>query len=244
VSARPRAGRQLLALLRKDLRLELRTRDTIVSMLLFATLLMLIFQFGFGSRSTDLETQDGLPAQIDDITPFAGGILWATIALTAVLGVGRAWVPEREQRVLDAILVAPVSRSLLMFAKAVSLYVYLLALEVIVVPVAFLFFVRGTGPEHLLAVVAVCLLANLCIAVLGSLMSCLALFARAREVLLPVLFLPSMMPVVIAAAGATHAATQGTIDLPEFRGYCLFLGVYALIFCLVAYATYDHVFDD
>jgi heme exporter protein B len=244
VSGRPRAGRQLLALLRKDLRLELRTRDTIVSMLLFATLLMLIFQFGFGSRTADLSTPDGLPAQVDNITPFAGGILWATIALTAVLGVGRAWVPEREQRVLDAILVAPVSRSLLMFGKAVSLYVYLVALEVIVVPVAFLFFVRGTGPEHLLAVVAVCLLANLCIAVLGSLMSCLALFARAREVLLPVLFLPSMMPVVIAAAGATHAATQGTIDLPEFRGYCLFLGAYALIFCLVAYATYDHVFDD
>jgi heme exporter protein B len=244
MSARPRARRQLLALLRKDLRLELRTRDTIVSMLLFATLLMLIFQFGIGSRTADLDTSDGLPAQVDNITPFAGGILWATIALTAVLGVGRAWVPEREQRVLDAILVAPVSRSLLMFGKAVSLYLYLVVLEVIVVPVAFLFFVRGAGPEQLLAVVVVCLLANLCIAVLGSLMSGLALFARAREVLLPVLFLPSMMPVVIAAAGATHAATQGTIDLPEFRGYCLFLGAYALIFSLVAYATYDHVFDD
>ena len=89
-----------------------------------------------------------------------------------------------------------------------------------------------------------CLLANLGIAVLGSLLACLALFARARELLLPVLFLPSMLPVVIAAAGATHAVVGGTNDLAEYRGYLLFLGVYAVIFGLVAYATYDHVFDD
>lgn len=241
---RPRAGRQFAALLRKDLRLELRTRETLVSMVLFATLLMLIFQFGFGARTGDLLTADGRPAGVDGITPFVGGILWATIALTAVLSVGRAWVPEREQRVLDAMLVAPVSRSLLMGTKAVALWLHLAVVEALVIPMVFLFFVRGTGWRHLLAVIAVCLLANLCIAVLGSLISCLALFARAREVLLPVLFLPSMVPVVTAAAGATHAATQGTIDLAEYRGYCLFLAAYALIFGLVAYATYDHVFDD
>lgn len=241
---RPRAARQFLALLRKDLRLELRTRDTMVSMLLFAALLMMIFQFGIGSRTQDLETPDGLPAQIDDITPFAGGLLWATIALTAVLGVGRAWVPEREQGVLDALLVAPVSRALLMSAKAASLYVHLLAVQAVVLPLTFLFFVRGAGVEHFLLVAGVCLVANVCIAILGSLVSCLALFARAREVLLPILFLPSMLPVVIAAGGATHAATQPQVDMAEYRGYTLFLAGYALVFALVAYATYDHVFDD
>jgi heme exporter protein B len=243
VSARARLA-QFAALLRKDLRLELRTRDTFVSMLLFAALLMLIFQFGFGSRTADLETPDGLPAQVDNITPFVGGILWAVIALTAVLGVGRAWVPEREQRVLDALLVAPVSRSLLLGAKAVALYAYLVAVQVVVLPLTFVFFVRGAGLEAMGLVALVCLVANLCIAILGSLISCLALFARAREVLLPILFLPSLLPVVIAAGGATHAATQGTIDLAEYRGYLTFLGAYALIFGLVAYATYDHVFDD
>jgi len=242
--ARPSRSRQFAALLRKDLHLELRTRDTMVSMLLFAVLLMLIFQFGFGSRTQDLETPDGAPAQVASLTPFAGGILWATLALTAVLGVGRAWVPEREQRVLDGILTAPVPRQVLMSAKAVSLYIYLVAVEVIVMPMTFLFFVRGVDARAYLLVALVCVLANLCIAVLGSLLACLSLFARARELLLPVLFLPSMVPVVIAAAGATHAATQGTFDLPEYRGYCLFLAAYALVFCLVAYATYDHVFDD
>lgn len=240
----PSARRQFIALVRKDLRLELRTRQTMVSMLLFAALLMLLFQFGFGSRVHDLETPDGLPAQVSTLTPFTGGILWATLALTAVLGVGRAWVPEREQRVLDALLTAPVPRSVLMAAKAVSLYLYLCAVEVVVVPMTWLFFVRDAPSIALLMVLGVCLLANVCIAVLGSMLSALALFSRARELLLPVLFLPSLLPVVISAAGATHAATQGTIGLAEYRGYSLFLGAYALIFCLVAYAIYDHVFDD
>jgi heme exporter protein B len=230
-AARPSWGRQLRALLLKDLRLELRTRDTVVAMLLFAVVAMTIFQFAVGGRGQDL-------------TPVAGGILWATLALTAVLGVGRSWVPEREQGVLDGILAAPIPRDVLMVAKAGAIYAYLLAVEVVAVPVMTLFFVRTPEPADLLLIGVVCLIANVGIAVLGSLLAVLALFARARELLLPVLFLPSLLPVVIAAAGATHAITAGTNDLAEYRGYCLFLAVYAVIFGLVAYATYEHVFDD
>ena len=228
---RPAWGRQLRALLLKDLRLELRTRDTLVAMLLFAVVAMLIFQFAFGGRGQNL-------------SEVSGGILWATLALTAVLGVGRSWVPEREQRVLDGILAAPVPRDLLLVAKAGAIYAYLLAVEVVAVPLVTIFFVRDQRPVDLVLIGVVCLLANLGIAILGSLLACLALFARARELLLPVLFLPSVLPVVIAASGATQAVSGGTNDLAEYRGYCLFLGVYAVIFGLVAYATYEHVFDD
>lgn len=230
-AARPTWGRQLRALLLKDLRLELRTRDTVVAMLLFAIVAMTIFQFAVGSRG-------------EDLTPAAGGILWAVLALTAVLGVGRSWVPEREQRVLDGILGAPVPRDVLLVAKAGAIYAYLLAVEIVAVPVMALFFIKNPDPVDLLLIGVVCLIANVGIAVLGSLLAVLALFARARELLLPVLFLPSLLPVVIAAAGATHAVAAGTNDLAEYRGYCLFLAVYAVIFGLVAYATYEHVFDD
>ncbi len=230
-AARPAWGRQLRALLLKDLRLELRTRDTIVAMVLFSVVAMTIFQFAAGGRG-------------EDLTAAAGGILWATLALTAVLGVGRSWVPEREQRVLDGILCAPVPRDVLLVAKAGAIYVYLLAVELVAVPLMALFFVRDPDPLDLLLIGVVCLVANLGIAVLGSLLAVLALFARARELLLPVLFLPSLLPVVIGASGATHAVTAGTNDLAEYRGYCLFLAVYAVIFGLVAYATYEHVFDD
>ena len=188
--------RQLRALLLKDLRLELRTRDTIVAMILFSVVAMMIFQFAVGSRG-------------DDLTDVAGGILWATLALTAVLGVGRSWVPEREQRVLDGILVAPIPRLVLLASKVGAIYAYLLVVEIIAVPLTALFFIRGGQAADLLLVAVVCLLANLGIAVLGSLLACLALFARARELLLPVLFLPSLLPVVIAASGATHAVAGG-----------------------------------
>jgi heme exporter protein B len=230
-AARPAWTRQLRALLLKDLRLELRTRDTAVAMVLFAVLAMLIFQFAFGNRG-------------DDLTPYAGGILWATLSLTAVLGVGRSWVPEREQGVLDGILSAPVPRLVLMASKTGAIYAYLLAVEIVAVPLVAIFFVRGSVAGDLGLIALTCLLANLGIAILGSLYACLALFARARELLLPVLFLPSLLPVVIAAAGAVNAVAGGTNDLSEYRGYSLFLAVYAVIFGLVAYATYDHVFDD
>lgn len=223
--------RQLRALLVKDLRLELRTRETAVAMALFALVAMVIFQFAIGTRTSDA-------------TPYAGGIIWATMALTAVLGVGRTWVAEREQRVLDALLVAPVSRLTLLVARAIALVVYLLAVEVVVVPLAVVFFVRGVEPVDFLLVAVVCLLADVCVAIVGALLSSMSVFSRARELLLPILLLPSLVPVVITASGATHAVLGPTQDLAEFRGYCLFLAVYAVIFTLVTYATFDHVLDD
>lgn len=222
---------QMRALLLKDLRLELRTRDTLVAMVLFSVLAMLVLQFAFQRVE-------------DNLTPFAGGLMWVVLALTAILGVGRSYVAERDQGVLDGLLVAPVSRLVLMSAKAISIVVYLFALEVIVVPLIGVFFVKGSYFPDLGYIALVCLLANIGIGVLGSLMAALALHGRARELLLPIIFLPSLLPVVIAASGATHAVTQGPNDLAEYRGYCLFLLVYAVTFGLVTFATYESVFDD
>ncbi|MGI9540314.1 MAG: heme exporter protein CcmB [Miltoncostaeaceae bacterium] len=227
----PRTLRQFRALLLKDLRLELRTRDTAIAMLLFSVISMVIFQFAVGTRT-------------EETTPLAGGILWATIALTAVLGVSRTYVPEREQRVLDALLVAPVPRMVLMTSKAVAIVLYLLAVEIIAVPLVGIFFVEGSFAQDLPLIFLTCLLANTGIGILGSLFASMALFSRAREVVLPVLFLPSVLPVVIAAAGATHSVFGVSNDMAEYRGFSLFLAVYAVIFGLVAYATYPFVFDD
>lgn len=228
---RPRAGRQFAALLRKDLRLELRTRETGVAMGLFALVGMVIFQFAIGTRT-------------DDATPFAGGIIWATLALTAVLGVGRTWVPEREQRVLDALLVAPVPRLVMMAARSVALVISLLVVQIVVVPLAVVFFVRDAALLDLALVALVCLLADVAIGIVGALLASMSVFSRARELVLPVLLLPSLIPVVIAAAGATHAVLGSAQELDEYWRYCLFLGVYGVVFALVAVATFDHVLDD
>ncbi len=228
---RSRGRRQFAALLRKDLRLEFRTRETVVAMGLFSLVVIILFQFAIGAR-------------IGDTTPIAGGILWATLALGAVLGVGRTWVPEREQRVLDAILVAPVARLVLMGARATALVLYLLGVQVVVVPLTALFFVRGGNPVNLVLVAGVCVLADICIGIVGALLASMSVFSRSRELVLPVLLLPSLVPVVIAATGATHAVLGPTRQMAEYRGYCLFLAVYAVIFALVAYATFDYILDD
>lgn len=219
------------ALIRKDLRLELRTRETVVAMVLFAIVTLTVLQFGFGTR-------DG------DLTRFVGGLMWVTLAFTAVLGVGRSYVAEREQRVLDGLLVSPVPRLVLLAAKAVAIVIYMAAVEVVVIPLVGIFFVKGPYWDSIGWIALVALLADICIALSGTLFAGLALFTRARDLILPVLFLPALIPVVIAGAGATHAVAGGADDISEYRGYCLFLVGYAILFALVSVATYDAVFDD
>lgn len=223
--------RQTLALVRKDLRLEARTKETIVAMGLFALVAMVIFQFAVGQR-------------VPDSTAVAGGIIWATVAFTAVLGVGRTWVPEREQRVLDGILCAPVPRLVMLVARVIVIGLFLLLVQVVIVPLAVVFFVRDVAPVDIALVAGVCVLADLCIAVAGALLASMSVFSRARELVIPVLLLPSLVPVVIAAAGATHAVLGPAHEMGEYLGYCRFLAVYALVFSLVAYATFDHILDD
>ncbi len=227
----PRRGRQLVALVRKDLQLEARTRETVISMVLFALVSMVVFQFAVGQRS-------------DPSGGVAAGIIWATIALAAVLGVGRTWVAEREQRVLDGLLVAPVPRLVMLWARVIVLWIFLLAIEVVIVPLGVVFFIHDVPPANLGLVAALCVIANLCIAVPGALLASMSVFSRARELVIPVLLLPSLVPVVIAASGGTHAVLGPTRQVAEYLGYCKFLAVYAAVASLVAYATFDHVLDD
>lgn len=222
--------RQYRALVLKDLRLELRTRDTLMAMGLFVVIAMVILQFGFGTRETDL-------------TRFAGGLLWVPLAFAAVLGVGRSYVAEREQRVLDGLIVAPVSRFVMLLARATAIVGYLLLVQVVAVPLLGVFFVKGPYWADLGWLFLVCLLADVSIGILGTLVAAMAVFTRARELVMPVVFLPLLVPIVIAAAGATHAVV-GPNDMPEYRNYVLFLAGIAVLFALVAYATFDAVIDD
>jgi heme exporter protein B len=230
MSGAPSSARQYRALVLKDLRLELRTRETLIAMVLFVVIAMVILQFGFGTRETDL-------------TRFAGGLLWVPLAFAAVLGVGRSYVAEREQRVLDGLLVAPVSRFVLLLSRATAIVGYLLAVEIVAVPLLGVFFVKGPYWGDVGWIFLACLLADVGIGLLGTLVASMAVFTRARELVMPVVFLPLLVPVVIAAAGATHAVV-GQNDMAQYRDYCLFLAGFAVLFGLVAYATFDAVFDD
>jgi heme exporter protein B len=201
------------ALARKDLLLELRSRDTLPAMLLFVVSALVVFHFALPDGSSRLA---------------AGGLLWVAIVFTALLGLGRAFVAERDQRVLDGLVLAPSDRSAIWLAKGASVLVFLLAAEAIALPAFALFFTRVTG-----ATVAAVVLADIGIAAVGTLLSAMAAASRARELLLPLLFLPPVIPVVIGGVGATVA------DDPA--RYLAFLAAYDGLFAILCWASFEYV---
>jgi heme exporter protein B len=201
------------ALARKDLLLELRARDTLPALLLFVVAVFVVFHFALPARSSDLA---------------AGGLLWVAILFTALLGLGRAFVPEREQRVLDGLVLAPCDRSAIWVAKALATLAFLAAVEAIALPLFVLFF-HGLGGATLAGVA----LADVGICGVGTFVGAMAVATRARDLLLPLLFLPLAIPIVVGGVGA------GVADHPA--RYLGFLALYDLLFGLVCWATFEYV---
>ncbi len=201
------------ALARKDLRLELRARDTLPAMLLFVLSTLVVFHFVLPGESSDLA---------------AKGVLWVAILFTALLGLARAFVAEREQNVLDGLVLAPSDRSAIWLGKALALLVFLVLAEVIALP-AFAAFFSGLGGETVAAVA----LADIGICAVGTLLAGMAVASRARELLLPLLFLPLAIPIVVGGVGASVAHAPGR--------YLGFLALYDAIFALVSWASFEYV---
>jgi heme exporter protein B len=201
------------ALARKDLLLELRARDTLPAMLLFVIAVFVVFHFSLPSSSSDLA---------------ANGLLWVAIVFTALLGLGRAFVPEREQRVFDGLVLAPSDRSAIWLAKSIATFAFLALAEALALPVFALFF-HGVDGTTIAAVV----LADIGICAVGTFVGAMAVVTRARELLLPLLFLPLAIPILIGGVGAS------VVDQPG--RYLAFLGLYDALFALVCWAAFEYV---
>jgi heme exporter protein B len=216
--------------LRKDLLLELRTFETIPAMVLFSIVTFVIFHFGL-NRAT-------IAGQL------AGGVLTVTLLFAAMLGINRLFVSEREEGGFDAFLLAPVDRSALLLAKSAALFVFLVALEVIAVPAfAVLLLGPSLGPP-LLGLIAVLALADLGLAVIGTLVSAIAVHTRARDLIGPVIGLPLLIPALIATARAAGPllAVHGSSSPPG--KWIAILALYDLVFALLAYAVFDFLLED
>jgi heme exporter protein B len=186
------------ALARKDILLELRSRDTLPAMLLFVVSALVVFHFSLPSDASETAST---------------GLLWIALLFTALLGLGRAFTAEREQRVLDGLVLAPCDRSAIWLAKSLGV----------------LAFFEPVGWE----LVAAVLLADLGLAAVGTLLAAMAAASRARELLLPLLFLPLVIPVVVGGVGATVADDPGR--------YLAFLALYDLIFAILSWASFEYV---
>jgi heme exporter protein B len=218
------------ALIRKDVALERRSFESVPAMLMFSISVFVLFHFGLdrSSLAGDL----------------AAGVLWVTLLLAAVLGMNRLFVAEREQGGFDGFLLAPVDRTALYVAKATVLFGFLVLVELIAVPAfAILLLEPGIG-QALPELLAVLLLADAGIAVVGTLVGALGVQTRARDLIIPLMALPLLVPVVIAAAEATAPLLEsgGAGDFGvRWLGV---LALYDAVFGLLAYAVFDFLLEE
>ena len=220
------------ALLRKDLLLEWRGRELVPAMLAFVLGAMVLVRFGLGG-----ETLAGG-------TRAATGLLWVIVVFTSMLALVRSFAQEREHGIWDGLLSTPADRSAIWAARATATFLFLAVTQAVALPLFWLFFLQEGRAPSLGVLVAALLLADAGVAMLGSLLAGLATHVRAREVLLPVMFLPFMLPLVTVAV----RLTVDTIS-PQTSGFHTsqglgFLALYDTIFGLLGWALFEYVVED
>jgi heme exporter protein B len=218
------------AILRKDLLVELRTMETVPAMALFALTTFVIFHFALNRTTVDGQ--------------LAAGILTVTLLFAAMLGINRLFVAEREQGGFDAFLLAPVDRTAMLLAKAAALFTFLVVLELIAVPAFGLLLLGPSLGPPLPGLALVLVLADIGIAVIGTLVSAVAVQTRARDLIGPIVGLPLLIPALIATARAAgpllHASGAGSIP----GKWLAILALYDVVFALLAYAVFDFLLED
>ncbi|MGH2905766.1 MAG: heme exporter protein CcmB [Solirubrobacterales bacterium] len=226
----PTLWRATLAILAKDLKLEMRSFETLTVTLIFTTATFVVFHFAFD--------RDQLFGSI------AAGVFWVTILFASALTINRLLSNERSQGGYEALLLAPIDRNAILLAKIKFTFIALAVLELFAVLVFGLLLLGPNFDSSMLALIPVCLLANLGIATIGTLVSALATDTSARELLVPLMTLPLFTPLLIGAARATaplFAATPHVVDLGKWLAL---MGLYDAVFLMLAYAVFDYIVED
>ena len=211
----------------KDLAAELRSRELLSSMLVFALLVILVFNFA-------------LELDIASRRTVTSGVLWVTFAFAGTLGLNRSMAVERDRGCLDGLLLAPVDRSALYFGKALGNLAFMLIVEAIVLPIYSLLYNINLFDPGLIGVV---LLGSIGYAAVGTLLSAMAVQARTRDVLLPILLFPVMLPVLVAAVRATNAVLLG-LEAADVWPWLNLLIAYDVIFTAAAFMLFDFVVEE
>lgn len=219
---------QLWAVARKDLLLEARSRERVVSMGTFAVLVAVVFSFALDPsvRARDI----------------AGAMIWVTVLFAGTLGMGRAFALEREADALTGLRVSPVDAGALFLGKWLANLAVVLTVEAIIFPVYGLFFSLPYGGS-LPALAAVVVLATLGFIALGTLFGAIAAHTRLGETLVPILMLPLLIPVVIFAASATQRLLAGR-PVSEIASQLRMLAAFDLIFLFVCTAVFGAVLEE
>ena len=229
---KPSTFAQYKTLLRKDLEQEFRTREMLTSMGIYAVLVLVVFGAALGQTTPAL-----------DLLQVAGGLLWALIVFTSLLGLNRSFAHEKEEGCLEGILLVPLDRSVIFLAKATSNALFLRLVEVAAVPLFYFFFLTGTplAGDFWLVVVPL-LTGTVGMAGIGTLLSTITVNTRGKDVMLAVLFVPFVFPLLYACASSTTAllvGAEGYMDV--FVQSIALAGGYDVIMLLLSWVLYDFV---
>ncbi len=216
---------QVLAILWKDIRCELRSKQTWMGMGLFALLVLVIFNFAFDLR-------------VDNKAAIAPGVLWVAFVFASLLGLGRTIAAEREKGSMDRLLLCPVDRKAIYLAKLLGNLLFIGVVEIVALPVFAALFDVPLFAATLLPIV---LLGTLGIATVGTLFSAMAAATRARELLLPVLVFPLIVPVVISAVRATGSLMVPALNEPPWIGL---MAAFDIIFLSISMLTFEFVIEE
>ncbi|MBI2845274.1 MAG: heme exporter protein CcmB [Chloroflexi bacterium] len=218
---------KVFAILGKDLTAEIRSREILSGMFIFALLVILIFNFAF-------ELQRG------ELASLAAGVLWVTFAFAGVLGLNRSFVLEKDRGSLEGLLLSPVDRGAIYLAKMLGNLIFILVTEAILVP---LFAFVSNLALPLLPLLPVLLLGSLGFSAVGTVFAAMATSTRTREIMLPILLFPVVVPVVIAAVKATEVVFGGR-DLSSVADWLRILIAFDVIFTVVSFLTFEYVISE
>lgn len=230
-------AKQLYALIEKDLIAQLRTKEMINAMFIFVLLSFVILNFGFFEV---LQTIKANPAVQGSI----GGLLWVALTFAAVLGLNRTFVHEKDEGVMDGLLLAPFDRSLIYWGKYISNFLFLIIIQILSLFVFTLFFVSQPFMHKIWLLLGTIVLGDIGIVAVGTLLSAITVNTKARDLLLPILFFPVIIPLLIGVVKLTGLVYAPIKSFSTVSTWLQFLTVYDIIFLIVPFLVFDFVVED
>jgi heme exporter protein B len=219
--------RQVLAIVQKDLTAELRTKENLAAMVVFALIVLVIFNFAFELQGVD-------------ITVVGSGVLWVAFTFSGILGLGRSFAAEKDKGSLEGVLLSPVDRGAVFLGKAISNFIFITVMEAVTLP---LFAILNNIALPWLPLLPYVMLGTLGFAAMGTLLSAVAASTKMREVMLPILLFPVSIPLLMAAVKLTIGALQAR-DFSEVALWFNLLILYDVLFLVVAFWVFEYVVEE
>ncbi|MFC2003286.1 heme exporter protein CcmB [Chloroflexota bacterium] len=221
-----RFWRKVIAITWKDILSEMRTKEIIFSVLVFTLLVIVTFNFAFGTNPKTMEL-------------VAAGMLWVTFAFAGVLSLNRSFILEKEEGCLEGLMVCPVSREVIYVGKVLGSLLFMLIIEAIALPIFAFLFNLVLSPQLLVITV----LTTIGFVAVGTIFSALAVNTKAREMVLPILFLPIVAPIVICAVEASKLALSGE-SWSDLATWLQIIGAFDAIFLAVSFLVFTFVIEE